>query len=271
MIKKAIFEDELIVGMQRELRPHEEKQAMGNLVQAVEYLQAAAEILEEGGLTAKADQVLRILGKIVLAESEAKEKDKSPADKDQDNDDFYKKVMKWIENPHTPVNPDDPQPGEEISFKSLLNDPMNKEVKVGDELSFTSLKEPITPSDDDLVFKSLAQELGLLDDNDARVKPRKPKNPLSIHDPHTHRLTPEKMVANLKHHGTEFNMVDDGAADDLEEIIKDVTDKGGSFNMAFNLPDQQDAVDLLNIDIGNGDLEIEEEDSSTDKTFEDSD
>ncbi len=31
----------------------------------------------------------------------------------------------------------------------------------------------------------------------------------TVNDPHVKGLTPEKMVANLKHHGTEFNMSDD--------------------------------------------------------------
>jgi hypothetical protein len=98
----------------------------------------------------------------------------------------------------------------------------------------------MAPSPEDLVFKSIASELGLTDDNDAHGKPRKPKDPTKVHDGHTHGLTSERMLENLKGHGTPFNMADDGAADDL-----------------------------LNIEIGNDPLEVSEGDPE--KTFEDSD
>ena len=114
---------------------------MQNLDKAVDYLQAAAEIFEETGMTAKADQVLKIL------------------------------------------------------------------LKIGQEKT-----------------------------------PPHPKNPANVSDRHTKGLTSEKMVANLKDHGSMFNMVDDGAADDL-----------------------------LNIDIDDKGLEVAEGENSYEKTFEDSD
>jgi hypothetical protein len=55
------------------------------------------------------------------------------------------------------------------------------------------------------------------DEQDAKGKPRKPKNPTTVSDPHTKGLTPERMVENLKHHGIVFNMADDGKADDMLE------------------------------------------------------
>lgn len=64
MIKKAVFENDLILGMQRELQSHDKKVAMASLDQAGEKLHSAMEILEEAGLTAQADQVLSILQKI---------------------------------------------------------------------------------------------------------------------------------------------------------------------------------------------------------------
>lgn len=143
MIKKSVFEDDLIAGMQRELRSYDKKQGMDNLVKAADYLHSAMEILEEAGLTAKADQILSVLSKIAH------------------------------------------------------------------------------------------------DEQDAKGKPRKPKNPTHVSDKHTHGLTPDKMVDNLKNHGIVFNMADDGSADDL-----------------------------LNADVN---LEVHEEESSFDKPFEDSD
>lgn len=63
MIKKSVFENELIAGMQHQLR----KQASGetpDLVKAGECLHAALEILEEAGFHRHADKVLGILHKI---------------------------------------------------------------------------------------------------------------------------------------------------------------------------------------------------------------
>ena len=114
MIKKSVFENDLIYGMQRELQAHDKKQGMDKLPKAVDYLQAAMEIFEATGLTSQADKVLNILAKIADDEQDAKKK-----------------------------------------------------------------KQPV--------------------------------------DPHTKGLTPEKQVENLKHHGTVFNMSDDGKADDMLE------------------------------------------------------
>jgi hypothetical protein len=257
MIKKSVFEDELIAGMQRELQPFEKKAATTDLVKAADYLHSALEIFEEAGMTAKADQVLRILAKIAH-ESEGMDKIKEmledaieahessggePLDlksfkplsveermllepkepellEVDDNDtsgkkdkDFYQKVMKWIENPDTPMEEESAVP-ETIEFKSLME------------------PQALPPGGEELVFKSIAQELGL-DDNDA--KPRKPKDPTKVHSP-----TTEQQVKNLKNHGTVFNMADDGFAGDL-----------------------------LNLEISENPIEVT--DPSEGKTFEDSD
>lgn len=79
MIKKAVFENELVHGMQRELQSFDKKQAMDNLPKAANYLQAALEIFEEAGLTVQSDKVLAILAKIAEDEQDAKKK-KAPAD-----------------------------------------------------------------------------------------------------------------------------------------------------------------------------------------------
>lgn len=67
MIKKAVFEDDLIAGMQRELQSFEKKQGMENLVKAADHLHSAMEILEEAGLTAQSDAILHILSKIAAS------------------------------------------------------------------------------------------------------------------------------------------------------------------------------------------------------------
>lgn len=126
MIKKSVFEDELIAGMQKELvYGFEKKAAMGELPKAADYMHAAIEIFEEMGLTAQADQLLNVLQKIAEEEQ---------------------------------------------------------------------------------------------DEQEARGKPHKPKNPAKVSDPHTKGLTPERMVENLKHHGIVFNLADDGKADTMLDV-----------------------------------------------------
>lgn len=64
MIKKSVFEDELIAGMQRELTASDQSVAVDHLGSAVDSLHAAVEIFEEAGMKAQADAVLNILLKI---------------------------------------------------------------------------------------------------------------------------------------------------------------------------------------------------------------
>lgn len=109
MIKKSVFEDEIIAGMQKKLAMPEIEAAMDKIVDAVDYLGSAVDIFEEAGMTSQADRVLKILLKI-----------------------------------------------------AQKHDPKN--------------------------------------------------------DPHTKGLTSEKMVQNLLHHGTEFNMSDDNSADNLLNV-----------------------------------------------------
>lgn len=70
MIKKSVFEDELIYGMQREMQSHAKKEGMKDLVKAADYLHSALDILEEAGMTAQADKVLGILKKIASEDNQ---------------------------------------------------------------------------------------------------------------------------------------------------------------------------------------------------------
>lgn len=96
----------------------------------------------------------------------------------------------------------------------------NEGKKPDDVIEFTSLvkephkehhKKPQEEKEEKIEFKSLMKD----DEHDAR---HKPKNPTKVHDPHVKGLTPEKMVENLKHHGIVFNMADDGQANDLLNV-----------------------------------------------------
>lgn len=261
MIKKALFADELAAGMQSELR----KNASGgtpDLVKAGECLHAALEILEDAGLQKHANRVLDVLEKI--AHPGAKDVQRLPSLQDlmkhglthKDLQQFgeghhgakakmnralrnmgmddaqiahvigkhnvipeedlkrFETFTKWIEDP-TSSDTGPIQPGQSVTMQSLPSDP---------SLPTEGPEDPGVPKE--LTFQSIAA-------------PHKPGRPDKIHDPHTSKLTPDKMVANLKHHGTEFNMPDlgwasydpEGAAaldaeiaDDLNWNLEDILD-----------------------------------------------
>lgn len=60
MIKKSIFEDEIIAGMEANLR----ESTKPDLGQAVDYLNSAIDIFEDVGMKSEADKVLNFLNKI---------------------------------------------------------------------------------------------------------------------------------------------------------------------------------------------------------------
>jgi hypothetical protein len=328
MIKKSLFEDELIHGMQRELQSYDKKQGMNSLVKAAEYLHSAMDILEEAGHSAQANKILNILGKIVLSHGDHSDKvmrmieetlepveetGSEPLNVDEfeplsieermkmrgkkddtfvdDNDsqskkdkEFYEKVMKWIKNPTAPVDPSNPKPGEEIEMQSLLHPPATPK-----EIEFTSLREPKQlPPGEDLVFESIAQELGLLDNNAAagEAKPHRPKDPTKVSDRHTKGLTPEKMVKNIEQHGHPMNLADDGNVDipqpksfdeDWEKWKRMQEKKNPKKQKVVVMDDvpiyvdeDESAVDdLLNLEIDENPIEVM--DPALGKTFEDSD
>jgi hypothetical protein len=130
MIKKSLFEDEIIAGMEKELVSQARSSNLDDLTKAADYLNSAAEIFDDIGMVSKSDQVLNILAKL------------------------------------------------------------------------------------------------------AHSDPRK------INDPHTKGLTPEKEVKNILHHGTPFNMANDGKA-------------------SGDCSDSDD--DMLDLDLGD-DLEVSDQD-----------
>lgn len=65
MIKKSVFEDEIIEGMQKELfQEYTIKQASSNLTKAIDYLNYTIDIFEEAGLSKQADKIIDLLSKI---------------------------------------------------------------------------------------------------------------------------------------------------------------------------------------------------------------
>jgi hypothetical protein len=253
MIKKSLFEDEIIANMQNELQPFEKKQASQNLVKAVDYLHAAIEILEEKGLTSKADQVLDILKKLanvgkghrntsvrqnLPSVKDMMQRGVTLADFEKMNQEDLRARAKinWVLY-DMGLGPKDI--AQAIGIKNLMSkdDPA---LEFGNPRSHSSailkmIEDPLGKENldklepgDEFSIESIAS------------KNKRPKDPRKISDPHTKGLTPEKMVKNLLHHGTEFNMSDDGVADDL-----------------------------LNLDINDADLEVLENDVLSEMDFED--
>lgn len=317
MIKKAVFEEELVQGMQRELQPYEKKQGMNNLVKAVEYLQAAAEIFEESGLSAKSDQVLRILLKIASDENDVKksrpvqklpsinklfEHGLSPKDLEKAHSGDSRAIAKVNvalrkagysdeeclaflgEKNFLPLETAERWAKEDPigTFQGWMTDVLNPSPAPGDFIEMKSLdsgnKEDPSKAEE-ILFKSLAQELGLSDDNNAQQKPHKPKNPTNVSDRHTKGLTSEKMVENMKGHGSWFNAADDNNVDlaqpeTFEEDYQKWLEMTGKKPKSKSITREDidpDLGDLVVFDEEKADdLEMMPKDRS-DKTFEDSD
>lgn len=256
MIKKSLFADELASSMQRELQPFEKKAAVTNLVDAVDYLHSAVEIFEEAGLFAKADQVLSILAKIAAINTNVRQMPNMEAlmeagvtIEDIKNNRLGDPIAKARLNfALKQLNFSDKDIAEFLGSKNVMTeqevktllDPERsfgkineyfkelKDIKPNNTIEFNSMlhKDVSGPSkSDDITFKSL-----LAYDE---------KNVNTV-DYHSKGLTSDKMVANLKNHGTVFNMADDGKADDF-----------------------------LNLDINDAAMEVFED--TEDKTFEDND
>jgi hypothetical protein len=64
MIKKSIFEQELIAGMQKQLIKQAKQENYDHLEKAADYLNSAAEIFQDMGMIKNADKILSILSKI---------------------------------------------------------------------------------------------------------------------------------------------------------------------------------------------------------------
>jgi hypothetical protein len=115
MIKKSVFEDDLIRGMEQELL-HSDAQKRGyhGLDKAGDYLQAALEVFEESGLKKQAEAVLSILNKIA---QQAVTPDEQHAKKHPSN--------KNLHDPHIPKSTDQAVKGLKeygIPFVNLSDD-----------------------------------------------------------------------------------------------------------------------------------------------------
>lgn len=269
MIKKSVFENEIIAEMQIALQPIKKKQGMESLVKAADYLNSAIEIFEEVGLNKKADQVLRVLAQIA-SRTHVREMPslKSLMDAGVSMDDLKNagagdsmaraKINVALRN----LGVSDKEIINFIGEKSYMSEQEARDLLDPDR-AFNKindwLKDPTMPADpnnlqpgetisldpmrserrslppgEDLMFKSIACDVAGCDEQDANHKTHK-SNKNKFKSP-----TSEQMIKNLKEYGTVFDMsADDSYADDL-----------------------------LNADVGGDPLEVSDD---SDKTFEDTD
>lgn len=280
-MNKKIFEDELILGMQRELVKQASSEAP-DLSKAAECLHAALEIFEQQGLHSKADQVLSLLEKIAQQRVPVKKEAKihslhqlmEAGVSQRDLREFARgnpiaiaklnlalrkfglsdhEISQFLGPTHLmsedearqAINPN--EPGSILEFKNLA--PEGPEPKGDGEF---------------LEFKSTA---GL------KKKSRNPGRPDK--DPATRGLTPKKEVKNLLEHGHPLNvtMADDNFSIDVPSY-KNTLDKDDMFpefselleSPYFDVGASDD--ELMGIDIKEDSLEVFENDASM-EDFED--
>ena len=82
----------------------------------------------------------------------------------------YKQIMDWIQNPTMPVDPNNPQPGEDITFKSLAEHdgpPQRRKPKNPTSVSSSHKMNPLDMADaDDLLDIDINDaEMELLEQN----------------------------------------------------------------------------------------------------------
>jgi len=287
MIKKSIFEDDLIRGMQNELFKQASDIDMQNLSSAVDYLNSAAQILEEAGMIEASNKIIDMLFKVATLNNKyAGWGDKSfPA-----MEVFMSHGLNPKDLAHLPTNPlirakvikilrDLKYTDENIvkllgiknyfslkqvddilnNLREMLDGDILARAKINkllrnanknsieiinligknnfmtqneieDALHPTSVRsvEKLYRTQEPAIIGTPGQFIHMTDeqyiDPDellATAMEKRPKDPTKISDRHTKGLTSEKMVNNLKHHGTVFNMADDGSFDILDADIDD--------------------------------------------------
>lgn len=256
MIKKGVFENDLIAGMQTELQ----KQASDKtpeLAKAAECLHAALEILEAQGLETRADQVLQILQKIAantklrpVIEMPAISKLMEAGLTQRDLQEFSRGspiaraklnlVLRHLGlsehhigkllGPHNVMSEEEAK---------QITDPNRSYSKIYD-----AIKNPTGPDDpaeiwpgQKIEFESIAQKKS---------------------DPATKGLTSEKQVKNLKEYGIPLNVTkaDDNLADaNYEKMLKDMN-RPHKLSKEDVDPDLAGLLDIDSFDIDASDDEL---------------
>lgn len=237
MIKKSVFEEELVAGMHKELVKNATNQDSDNLETAVDYLNSAVGIFEDAGMKVQADKVLRILAKMVdMTRAQEMPTIKAlleagmlPSDVQEISTNPIAKAR--INKAYRSLGFSDKEIASFIGHHNLMNEKDVEELTDKDRAfgkMWDWMQDPVAvpassrlQSGDEFNISSVAN-----DENDAKKKV----------DRHTKGLTSEKMIKNLKNHGTVFNLTDDGNAAD----------------------------DMLNLEVGDDGLEVSEKDQNPD-------
>ncbi len=251
MINKSVFENDLISGMQRNLASQEGDEAINKLAQAVEFLNSAAEILDEANLTAYADRIINLLEKI--AQMRAKQHSLLDKLNEVGVDIFSPEYSEFKTDKKAKIRLNHALYGIGAT-ENQIEDFIGKEyvmskLDVDKWASIYGIKSHHKPKVDvkkmvDLSKKTEPEAYEILIDEDnglgQSINLSQASDPRKIKDRHTQNLTSEKMLKNLQHHGTVFNMADDGAdknsAKDLEKEESEVV----------NLQDEDEEDDDLN-------------------------
>lgn len=213
-MSKSLFEDELISGMENQLRKQAAADKPAALSKAAECLHAALEIFEEHGMTARADQVLKLLQKLAQTHEARRDVQQMPSMKSLMEAGLTQRDM--MES--TKGNPialakfnlilrnmglNDHMIGKFIGVPNVMSEETAEHILKSNSLStdvkWESQKSPEPLGVDPgkmLEFNSLAQ-----------------KKRSNLKDRHTGGLTSEKMTKNLKEHGHPMNLADDCAVD----------------------------------------------------------
>lgn len=274
---KEFLDEELISGMQQELRKYAADEAPPDLTKAAECLHAALEILEEQGLHAQADQLLQVLQKIAQSRK-AKPSVKLPtaeilAREGIGKHDFlalhkgdptalakFNLVLRRLGYANHEI-------WQMLGMKSIMPEQTAKDLldpnrALGKIHEWT--QDPTVPMEGESDFMKKWKE----DPSSVSVGPETLEFKSIAQkksDFHTKGLTPAKMVENLKNHGTEFNMSNDQGEFQVpvrkSKLDKDDVDPdlAGLLDLeAFDIDASDD--ELMGIEIKEDSLEVFDKD-----------
>lgn len=259
---KRSFEDELISGMQDQLRKYAEAETP-KLSRAAECLHSALELLEQQGLYARADEVLQLLQKLAKGTKVVKTAKIESLQQIMDAGVSQRDLMGFARG--------EPRAIAKLNLvlrrlgmaeheiaKFLGHDKVMSEEKAhkvlnpneaGSMLEFESLRPPPPAAKEEgpgfLEFKSMAQK----------------KN----NDPVTKGWTPEKGVKNLKEYGMPMKPMsaDDNCAVDVSMPLEADVLGASDMDIAALIQDANFDDDLLNADVTDS-LEVSEADAIED-------
>lgn len=265
---KSLFENEIMSGMQKELRKQASDDKQPSLAQAADCLHAALEIFEQQGMRARADQVLQLLEKIAQTNEVREVQLNMPSIKSlmqagltqRDMIEFSKGSPRATAKMNLVLRRlglSDHQIAKFIGPTKVMSEDEARETlnpnKPGSLLEFKSLSPEPTPSPKDkelLEFKSIAGSK------------KKSK------DPATRGLNSEKEIKNLLHHGHPLNTLPDDrgsvrvppslnketlSADDLDPDFVDMLNAS-----TFDIDASDD--ELMGMEIKEDSLEVFEKD-----------